>query len=77
MEIKHCVHTEIGVSIGNDPIKKIDQFNTFLLLNIKVENKLNAFLKSTHVLDAYQKNCFEKVNPEIYNLIKRYANLED
>jgi hypothetical protein len=57
--------------------KKILQKNT-TLKNILYDNNLDTnnlkkFLESCEILDKHQGIQFEKVNPEIYNLAKKYA----
>ena len=44
-----------------------------LMTQNSVENKLKEFLESCEILDKHQGIQFEKVNPEIYNLAKKYA----
>jgi len=44
-----------------------------LMTTALVSNKLKEFLESCEILDKHQGIQFKKVNPEIYNLAKKYA----
>ena len=63
-------------SLSKKLFKEIDAYeNTYKILfnSYNTENKLAEFIKSCDILDSYQGINFKSVNPEIYNLAKKYA----